>query len=157
MSADDSAPNVSEKTGNGSLPDYLPDDLKKDILEKRRQDEIKAQEYEAAVKVVNAKVTLTGGFIAAAISIPIAGNPVIVLLQGAWGGFSSYYIADKQLDHIKGILFYGGCSCALSLGASLLGYAAWGPMSCFVWLIYLSMGALIAIFANDARSKLDGF
>jgi hypothetical protein len=102
---------------DNSDPDYdrLPPEVREEFLEKERELEERDARYEAAMRKLRRKVTITGsaaglilGFLMMFPSI------ILMLLMWAAGTGTAYLIAKKELDHIVCMIFFSGVSVLIS-------------------------------------------
>ncbi len=141
----------------GSAFDRLPEDLKEEIRRKEREQAVRGEEYLRKLNQLTWCTAALGGIIAGLLAAASISHPVMWVVVGLYGAGASYTIVFKRLDHIKGILIFGGGSGALLLMGNLGGLVVFGPALMFMWLFFLVAGAVIAIAVEGHRQKLDGY
>jgi hypothetical protein len=141
----------------GSAFDRLPEDLKEEIRKKERVEAEQGEEYRRKLQQLTWCGSALGGVIAGLLAAASISHPVMWVVVGLYGAAATFYIIGWRLDHIKGILIFGAGSGVLLLLGCFVGLVVFGPALMFMWLFYLTGGALIAMGAEGHRAKLDGY
>ena len=95
--------------------DRLPPEVREEFLQKKRELEDRDARYDAAMRKLRTKVTITGSAAGLVLGL-LMGFPsiILVLLMCAAGTGSAYVIVKKELGHLVCMTFFSGLSVVIS-------------------------------------------
>lgn len=141
--------------------DRLPQELKDEMAERERMEREQAVEYYARLRKQRRKAAIFGAVVAVILGLLTAGfSPVYLIVFAAAQAGAAYWIVSKQLNHLLGMLIFGGSAVAVSLifiasrvlflGAFM---AAMSAIFMFVsWLICIGLGIWLSLRSKDIES-----
>jgi len=130
----------------------LPEDVKRGILEKQRDDGLRAKQYKDRIKSRATTAAIAAGVLAAAATVVISPFVGFWLDMGTMAALGAYATVHYRLSLLGGILAIGiPCTIQLVIGAGN-GWCA--GLFGFVF-VYCGIGGAIGLWASGRRSIED--
>jgi hypothetical protein len=132
----------------------LPESVKKEMEHKREQQVRQAVLYQERLKKRRVAAIVFAVVASAFVALFGMANPLCMALIGCTSGLWGWFVVEKKLGHIYGIIIFGVNATVIAMATMELRQVA--PVL-FSTILQSGIGAMVAKIAEDARGREDSF